>query len=98
MPSAVPSKGMHNDLFNVQRHAHAWWRFVSADRLDTINPPMRLHYHEAPAADTSIATGCWAKKRGGRTLRAKSHSSLKAVEATTRLPLPRGYFLPNGTV
>ena len=23
MPSAIPSKGMHNDLFNVQRRAHA---------------------------------------------------------------------------
>ena len=51
-----------------------------------------LHYHESPAADTSIALGLLGIKKERTCI--ISHISLKAGEATTRIPLSLGgYYL-----
>ena len=51
-----------------------------------------LHYHEAPAADTSIASGLPGIEKERTCI--VPHKSLRAGKATTRIPLlPGGYFL-----
>jgi len=52
-----------------------------------------LHYHGAPAANTLIVLGLLGIEK--ERMNIVPHKSLKAVEATTCIPLLlRGYFLP----
>ena len=51
-----------------------------------------LHYHKAPAANTLIASGLLGIEKERSCI--VPHKSLKAGEATTRIPFsPGGYFL-----
>ena len=74
----------------VIHRAFALRRFVSANGMGTMKKYLLLHYHEAPAADTSIASGLLGIEK--ERTRIVPHISLKAGEAITCIPLSPGGF------
>ena len=68
--------------------------FCISQRVDMMKNHLLLHYHEAPAANTSIASGLLGIVKERTSI--VPHISLKAGEAITRIPLsPGGFFLSN---
>ena len=66
--------------------------FCISQRVGFNKNHLWLHYHEAPAADTSIASGFLGIEKERTCI--VPHISVKAWKATTCIPLlPGGYFL-----
>ena len=83
---------MHNNLLQSYMPCFCMMEFCISQRVGYDKNYLRLHYHEALASDTLIASGLLGieKERTSIVL----HKSLKAGEATTCIPLlPGGYFL-----